>query len=133
MPVSQAITSYEAHFDILVSSDYLAFTYTLDQTGLSDITMVDGSTRKVLPEGTVMSYDPALTLVVPHTTEAAGTIIGPLLQMADATDGDVEVAILWRGDVRLDRIYDNEVLGTLTANAATAFGDRIKVHPSNRP
>jgi hypothetical protein len=132
MPVSQVVSTYEGHSDILVSSNYTPFTYTLAQNSVTTYTtLADGRSRQVVPEGTVVALDPANSKVILHTSQAG--VVGPLLAQADVTDGDQEVTVLWRGDVRLDRIYDNGVLGTLTATAESAFGDRIKVHPSNRP
>lgn len=131
MPVSQVVSTYEGHYDILVSSNATIFTYTLAQSTVSDVTLPGGAVRKVLPEGTVLAHNPVNDQVSPHAAEVG--VVGVLLQMADVTDGDSEVPVVWRGDVRLDRIFDNDVLGTLTATAESAFGDRIKVHPSNRP
>lgn len=131
MPVSQAVSSYEKHWDILVSQESAVIaSYTLDASTVSPVTLPHGRSRDVLPEGTVLIMDPTSFKVEEHATEAS--VLGILLQQADATDGDVEVAVVWRGDVRLERIWDNGVLGTLTASAATAFADRIKVHVSNR-
>lgn len=132
MPVNQAVSTYEGHFDILVASNPTVFTYTLDSSVITTyVALPGGRSRLVIPEGQVLAHNPANNKVFPHTSEVG--VAGVLLQMADVTDGDVEVAVVWRGDVRLDRIYDNGVLGTLSATALAAFGDRIKVHPSNRP
>lgn len=131
MPVNQAVSTYEGHYDILVSSRYTPFTYTVDRSAVSLVTLPDGRQRNVLPEGQVMALDPATLLAIPHTNQVG--VIGPLLQQVDVTEANREATIVWRGDVRLDRIVDNDILGTLTATAESAFGDRIKVHPSNRP
>lgn len=130
MPISQAVGTYEKHWDILVGSDAVIATYTLDATTVSPVVLPGGRSRDVLPEGTVLIMDPTTFKVEEHGTEAS--VLGILLQQADATDGDIEVAVVWRGDVRLERIWDNAVLGTLTVTASDAFADRIVAHVSNR-
>ena len=132
MPVSQVVSSYEGHFDILLSavSASTIMTYTLDASTVTYTSLPGGRSRRVLAEGTVLSYNPANNKVFAHATQAA--VLGVLLQVADATDGDVDVGVIWRGDVDLTRVVDNATLGAAEATTLTAFGDRIRLHPSGR-
>lgn len=133
MPYQSPATTYETHYDILASSQYIASTYTVDQNYVTPVTMADGRTRKILYEGQVVSYNPATGKVVPNYTSYGFTALGVLLQQVDVQEADEVGAVLHRGDVVENYCTDNGTYGTVLAATKTALGDRVWfVDPATR-
>lgn len=122
--VSYAST-YETRYDILASSLYVATTYTVDRDYVTPITLADGTTRKVLHEGTIMALNPANGKVVPNYTSYDFGEMGPLLQKVDVNLADEVAALVHRGDVVEDYCSDNGTYGTVLAATKTALINRI--------
>jgi hypothetical protein len=132
MPVSPVITTYESHRDILASSNYVASSYTLDANYVALQTLADGTTAKVLWEGTIVAVDPSNSKVVPNYTAYGFGELGPLLQVAYADNGDTEVAVVFRGDVVEAYCSDDGTFGTVLAATKTALADRIQFTAQTR-
>lgn len=132
MPVSPSVTTYESHRDILASDNAVIATYTLDQNYVTEQTLADGTSKKVLWEGTVLANDPSSKKVVPNYTTYSFGELGVLLQTAYAENGDVEVGVVFRGDVIEDHCSDNGTFGTVLAATKTALADRIQFVDQNR-
>lgn len=126
MPVSPSITTYESHRDILASGDYVAATYTVDADYVTEVTLADGRSRKVLWEGQVLGLNPANQQVVPNYTTYGFAAVGVLLQHVDVEDGDSEVPVVFRGDIKEDYCIDNGTFGTVLAATKAALADRIQ-------
>ncbi|EKB54468.1 hypothetical protein [Facklamia hominis] len=92
--------------EILHNLPYTALTVTVDKTTTGT---VDEKGRKILPAGTVVFGDGASVFkdrtkkVKKSTGEEADGII---LHDVDVTDGDKEVAMVYQGTVRSDRVID---------------------------
>ncbi len=126
MPVSPTITTYESHRDVLASSNYVTATYTIDNRYVTEVTLADGASRKVLWEGQIMAVDPSSSKVVPNYTTYGFTALGPLLQFSDVHDGDSEAPVVFRGDIIEAYCTDNGTFGTVLAATKTALADRIQ-------
>lgn len=132
MPVSQAFpSSYEANFDVMASKGGTFASYTLDSTYVTPVTGVDGVSRKVLRSGQVMAYNPATGKVVPNFTAYSMGVVGPLLQTANADNGDTDVAIVFEGNVKESLCKDNGVFGTVLAATKTALAGRVNFLPAH--
>ena len=132
MPVSPVISTYESHRDILASSEYVVASYTIDNRYVTEVTLADGSSRKVLWEGQIVAYDPSTSKVVPNYTTYGLTALGPLLQFSDVQDGDSEVPVVFRGDIIEAHCTDNGTFGTVLAATKTALADRIQFTAQTR-
>jgi hypothetical protein len=133
MPYQTVATSYETQYDILASSLYVATTYTVDKDYVTPVTLADGTTRKVVPEGTIVAYDPSTGKVVPNYTTYGFTALGPLLREVDVHEADELGAVVYRGDITESLCSDNGTFGTVLAATKTALGDRVHfVSPGNR-
>jgi hypothetical protein len=118
-------SSYETRYDILASSLYVATTYTVDRAYVSPVTLADGTTRKLLHEGTIMALNPANGKIVPNYTSYGFGAMGPLLQKADVNTADEVAAVVHRGDVVEDYCSDNGTYGTVLSATKTTLADRI--------
>lgn len=125
MPFQTVASTYETHYDILASSNYVATTYTIDRDYVTAVTMADGRTRKVLYEGQVMALNPANGKAVPNYTSYGFSVMGPLLQVVDVQEADELGAIVHRGDVVEAYCTDNGTYGTVLAATKTSLTNRI--------
>jgi len=125
MPYQSPASTYETHYDILASSQYIAKTYTVDQSYVTPVTMADGRTRKILYEGQVVALNPATGKVVPNYTSYSFGVLGVLLQQVDVQEADEVGAVVHRGDVVEDYCTDNGVYGTVLAATQTSLSTRI--------
>lgn len=125
MPFQTVASTYETHYDILASSDYIATTYTIDKDYVTPVTMADGRTRKVLYEGQIMALNPANGKAVPNYTSYGFGVMGPLLQVVDVQEADELGAIVHRGDVVEAYCTDNGVYGQVVAANKTTLANRI--------
>lgn len=133
MPYQSGATTYETHYDILASSNYVATTYTFDSSYVTPVTLADGTTRKVLREGTVVAINPANSKAVPNYTSYAFGVHGVLLSQVDVHDGDELGAVVFRGDLIEDLCSDNGTFGTVLAATKTSLANRIQfVDPATR-
>jgi hypothetical protein len=126
MPYFTKISTYESHRDILASNHKVIATYTLDSDYVTEVTLADGSSRKVLWEGQVLAVNPTGRTVVPNYTTYGFSALGVLLQMADVTDGDDVVPVVFHGDVIEDYCTDNGTFGTVLSATKNALQHRIQ-------
>lgn len=132
MPVNQAFpSSYEANWNILASKNYTPASYTLDATYVTPVSGVDSVSRKVLRSGQVMALNPVSGKVVPNYTSYGFGVVGPLLQTAVADNGDVDVAIVFEGNVKEALCKDNGTFGTVLAATKTALAGRVNFLPDH--
>lgn len=133
MPYATVASTYETTHDILASSLYIASTYTVETGYVSPITLADGTTRKILPEGTVVAYNPVSGKAVPNYTSYGFTELGVLLQQVDVHEADEVGAVVHRGDLVESLCSDNGTFGTVLAATKTTLADRIHfVSPGDR-
>lgn len=126
MPYVTATTTYESHRDILASGQYVIATYTLDSDYVTEATLADGSSRKVLWEGQVLGLNPADDTVVPQYASYGFAAVGVLLQFADVNEGDEVVPVVFRGDVIESYCTDEGTFGTVQSATKTTLADRIQ-------
>lgn len=126
MPVNQVITTYESHRDILASGDRVIATYTIDNDYVTEVTLADGRSRKVLWEGQVLALNPTSQLAVPNYTTYGFAALGVLAQHVDVEDGDREAPVVFRGDIKEDYCTDNGTFGSVLAATKTTLADRIQ-------
>lgn len=132
MPYFSTPSTYETHKDVLVSGNSVIATYTVDADYVAAQTLADGSSRKVLWEGTVMSRIGTTGLIVPNYTTYGFAPLGVLLQTVDVNDGDEIAPVVFRGDVAEDYCYDNGIDGTVLAATKNALAGRITFNTVNR-
>jgi hypothetical protein len=133
MPYQSGASTYETHYDILASSQYVASTYTVDQAYVTPVTMADGRTRKILYEGQVVAYSPVSGKIVPNYTSYGFSELGVLLQQVDVQEADEVGAVVHRGDLVENLCTDNGVYGTVLAATKTTLINRIHfVDPATR-
>lgn len=134
MPLSPSISSYEFGRDNFVLNAHQAIvaTYTADSNYVATETLVDGSTPKLLRQGTVLGMNPANYKVVPNYTAYGFSAIGILYQDYNADDGDDVVPVVLAAEVMEDVLVDNGVYGTVLAATKTALAGRVTFHASNR-
>ena len=132
MPYQVMPTSYEAHRDIFVSNVKVIATYTLDHDYVTEATLADGTSRKVLWEGQVLGLNPANSKVVPNYTTYGFAAVGVLIQTIDVQDGDDVVNVAWRGDIDENACTDNGTYGTVLAATKSTLTDRIQFTKKNR-
>lgn len=133
MPYQSPATTYETHYDILASSQYVSSTYTVDRTYVTPVTMADGRTRKILYEGQVVALNPATGKIVPNYTSYSFGVLGVLLQQVDVQEADEVAAVVHRGDLVEDYCTDNGTYGTVLAATKTSLANRIYfVDPATR-
>lgn len=126
MPVSQTVTTYESHRDIFASGDRVISTYTIDTQYVTEVTLADGRSRKVLWEGQVLALNPTTQKAVPNYTSYGFSALGVLAQHVDVEDGDREAPVAFRGDIKEDYCTDNGTFGTVLAATKTTLADRIQ-------
>jgi hypothetical protein len=120
------------NLDILASETFVVATYTLDSAYVPtyELTGVPSATCKVLPGATVLALDPVTHKAVPNYTSYGFQALGVSLEDAycgyGATVFDTVVDVVWRGDVREDRTWDDGVLGTVLQATKEALADRIQ-------
>jgi hypothetical protein len=134
MPVQQVITTYESHRDPVVSKDWSAATYTIDNRYVAEVTLADpdSTQRKVLWEGQIMALNPADSKIVPNYSTYGFSAVGVLVTQVDVNDGDQEATVLWRGDVAEAHCTDNGTFGTVLAATKTTLADRIQFTATTR-
>jgi len=125
MPYVTATTTYESHRDILASGHYVIATYTLDSAYVTEATLADGSSRKVLWEGQILGLNPADDTVVPQYSTYGFGALGVLLQFADVHTGDEVVPVVVRGDVIESYCTDEGSFGSVQSATKTTLADRI--------
>lgn len=116
---------------VFASERRVVATYTLDKDYVANLTLADGTTRKVLPLGTVMALNPADDKVVPHYTTYGFGQVGVLLYDADCgeeTAGynyDRIVNVVWEGEVYENHCWDNGTFGSVLNATKDALSPRI--------
>ena len=132
MPISPTLTTYEAHRDILASSNWVAASYTIDSQYVAAVTLADGTTKEMLWEGQMMALNPVGQKVVPNYASYGFAALGPIMSPADLSNGDTEHAVLFRGDVKEDFITDDGVFGTVLSATKNTLADRIQFVTEDR-
>ncbi|MBD3260292.1 MAG: hypothetical protein GF334_01220 [Candidatus Altiarchaeales archaeon] len=134
MPVSPTTSSYEFTRDDFVLNPHQAIvaSYTLDQDYVTEETLVDGESRKILRAGTIVAMNPSDDTIVPNYTTYGFGELGILYQDADTEDGDAVVPVVLEAEVKEDVLVDNGTYGTVLAATKTALSGRVTFHKSNR-
>jgi len=132
MPYVTATTTYESHRDILASGVYVIATYTVDSAYVTEATLADGSSRKVLWEGQVLGLNPADDTVVPQYASYGFAAVGVLLQFVDVDDGDEVAPVVFRGDVIESYCTDEGSFGSVESATKTTLADRIQFVQESR-
>jgi hypothetical protein len=106
--------------NVVADRSYLTVaTYTLDSSYITPILLTDNTSRRFLPVGTVVAYNPTTGKVVPNYTTYGFGVLGCITNDADCGEvgsqetGDRVVGVVIRGIVWEDRSWDNGVYGTV--------------------
>jgi len=116
---------------VFASERRVIATYSLDKDYVANLTLADGTARKVLPLATVLALDPSSHKVVPHYTTYGFGQVGVLLYDADCgeeTDGynyDRIVNVVWEGEIYEDHCWDNGTFGSVLNATKDALSPRI--------
>ena len=114
---------------ILADPQYIIATYTLDKDWISPLTLLDDTTRKFLPLGSVVAYNPTTGKVVPNYTSYGFGAVGVIKFDADCGNANVNydaiVDVVWRGDVLETHCWDNGTYGEVLDATKAALCERI--------
>lgn len=117
---------------LLASEQYTLASYTLDQRYVTKQEYQGEPFResKILPGGSVLALDPSSSKVVPNYTTYGYGAVGVLNVDADCGNGnwtrDVEVDVIFRGDVFEDQCWDNGTFGSILAATRSALSKRVQ-------
>lgn len=120
---------------LILSNDPVIATYTLDSSYVAYRTIIEAGeevSRKVLPLGAVVAFNPATRKVVPNYTSYGFTAVGPIVGDADCGGEtlydvhDTEVGVVWDGVVNQEAVFDNGSFNNVLDATRSALAERVQ-------